>query len=81
MKRKTILIAAAVVLVLYGMSLVETGEGNGENEAGSEESGLFSGIANMFSESEEEKEEPDETFADYKNAEIEPFKSFAVQDQ
>ena len=81
MKRKTILIAAAVVLVLYGMSLVESGEGKGENEAESEGSGLFSGISNLFSESEEEKEEPDETFADYKNAEIEPFKSFVVQEQ
>ena len=63
------------------MSLVESGEGKGENEAESEGSGLFSGISNLFSESEEEKEEPDETFADYKNAEIEPFKSFVVQEQ
>ena len=54
MKKKTILIAAAVAFVLYGMSLVESGEWNGENEAENEESGLFSGIANMFSESEEE---------------------------
>ena len=81
MKKKTILIVAAVVLVLYGMSLVDTGDGSGEKEVESEENGLFSGFANMFGESEEEKEEPDETFADYKNAEIEPFKSFAVQDQ
>ena len=58
MKKKTILIVAAVVLVLYGMSLVESGEGTGEKEVESEENGLFSGFANMFGESEEEKEEP-----------------------
>ena len=58
MKKKTILIVAAVVLVLYGMSLVDTGGGSGEKEVESEDVGLFSGFANMFGESEEEKEEP-----------------------
>ena len=82
MRQQHLFFLAILALLLAGCGQ-KSNTGNGSSGKESEESGLLSGIAEIFggSSEKEESEEPDETFTDYQNAEIEPFKSFVIQEQ